>query len=67
MCPAIDNHNSCKIRAVILLLHTKNMSAEEIHPELCTAVYSQNEMNEGTVRQRCRMLKVGQTNIHDEK
>jgi hypothetical protein len=49
MCPAIDNPTSCEIRAVTHFLHTKNMSAEEIHHELCT-VYSQNVMSEGSVR-----------------
>jgi hypothetical protein len=34
------------------------MSATEIHRELC-AVYGQNIMSEGTVRQWCRMFKDG--------
>jgi hypothetical protein len=50
MCPAIDNPVSCEIRAVIRFLHAKNISAAEIHRELC-AVYSQNVMNDGNVRQ----------------
>jgi hypothetical protein len=50
MCPEIDNPTSCKIRAIIHFLHTKNMSAEEIHRELW-AVYGQNVMSEGNVRQ----------------
>jgi hypothetical protein len=29
------NPASCKIRAVIHFLHAKNISAAEIHPELC--------------------------------
>jgi hypothetical protein len=41
------------------------MSAAEIRPELCP-VYGQNVMTEGTVRQWCRMLKDGKTNVHDE-
>jgi hypothetical protein len=41
MCPVIDNLASCKISAVIHLLHAKSMNAAEIHHELC-AVYSQN-------------------------
>jgi hypothetical protein len=40
MSPAIDNPASCEIHAVIHLLHAENMSAAEIHCELC-AVYSQ--------------------------
>jgi hypothetical protein len=50
MYPAIDNPASCEIHAVIFFLHAKNMSAVEIHHELCM-VYSQNVMSEGTVRQ----------------
>jgi hypothetical protein len=51
MCPAIDNPTSCEIRAVIRFLHAKNKSAAEIYRELCAAVYGQNVMSEGTVRQ----------------
>jgi hypothetical protein len=51
MCPAIDNPASCEICTVIIrFLHAKDMSAVEIHCELCT-VYGQNVMSEGTVRQ----------------
>jgi transposase len=66
MCPVIDNPASCEIRAVICFPHTKNMSAAEIHHELCT-VYGQNVMSEGTVRQWCEMFKDGQTNVHEEE
>jgi hypothetical protein len=41
------------------------MSAEEIHCELC-AVYGQNVMSDGSVRQWCRILKDGRTNVHNE-
>jgi hypothetical protein len=51
MCPVIDNATSCEIHALIPLLHPKNMSAVEIHCELCAAVYDQNVMSEGNVRQ----------------
>jgi hypothetical protein len=50
MCPTIDNRASCEIHAVIRFLHTKNMSAAELHRELCV-VYGQNVMSEGTLRQ----------------
>jgi hypothetical protein len=66
MCPAIDNPASCKIRTRIHFLHGKNMSATEIHDELC-AVFSQNIIIEGFVRQWCRMFKDGRTNVHDEE
>jgi hypothetical protein len=39
----------------------KIMSSAEILRELC-AVYNQNEMNEGTVRQWCRKFKDGRAN-----
>jgi transposase len=65
MCPVIDKFTNCKICAVICFCHAKNMSAAEILCELC-AVYSQNVISEGTVRQWCRMFKDGRTNVHDE-
>jgi hypothetical protein len=64
MCPAIDNPTRCEIHAVIFFLHTKNMSTAEIHYELCS-VYGQIIMSERTVRQWCRMFKVGRTNVDD--
>jgi hypothetical protein len=58
MCPAIGNPTSCEIRVVVILfLHPKNTSAAEIRRELCPAVYDQNLMSEGTVRQRRRMFE----------
>jgi hypothetical protein len=50
MCPVIDNPASCEIRAVIRFLHAKNISAAEMHSELCV-VYGQNVMSEGSVSQ----------------
>jgi hypothetical protein len=50
MYPAADNPASHEIRAVIRFLHPKNMDVAEIHSQLC-AVYGQNVMREGTVRQ----------------
>jgi hypothetical protein len=64
--PAIDNPVSCEIRDIIHFLHAKNMSAAEIHCELC-AVYGQNVMSEGTVRLWCVMFKDGRTDIHNEE
>jgi hypothetical protein len=51
MCPAINNPAISEMRTVIRLLYAKNMSAAETHRELCAAVYGQNVMSEGTVRQ----------------
>jgi hypothetical protein len=45
MYPAISNPTIYEIDAVIHFLHIKNMSAAEIHHELC-AVCSQNVMIE---------------------
>jgi hypothetical protein len=59
--PVTDNPVSCEIRTVIRFLHAKNMSVAEIRRELC-AVYDQNLMSEGTVRQWCRMFKDGRPN-----
>jgi hypothetical protein len=67
MCPVIDNPASCEIHAVIHCLHAKNMSAAEIHRQLCAVVYGENVMSEGTVRQWCRMFKEGRTNVHGEE
>jgi hypothetical protein len=43
----------------------KNMSTAEIRRELFVAVYGQNVMSEGTLKQLCRMFKDGRTNVHD--
>jgi hypothetical protein len=67
MCPVIDSHDSCEIRAVMCFLPSKNMSAGEIRRELCEAVYGQNVMSEGTARQWCGMFKGGRTNVHDQE
>jgi hypothetical protein len=66
MCSVSDNPASCEIRSVICCLHTKIMSPVEIHHELC-AVYGQNIMSEGSVRQTCRMFEDGLTNVHNEE
>jgi hypothetical protein len=66
MCLAIDNPDSFKIWAVVCFLEAKNMSAAEIYCELYM-VYGQNVMNEGTVRQWCRMFDDGRTNGQDEE
>jgi hypothetical protein len=63
LCPAIDNPASCEIRTVIPFLHSKNINSVDINRELC-AVYGQNVISEGTVRQWCRMLKNGRKYVH---
>jgi hypothetical protein len=66
ICPTIDNPASFKMRAVIHFIHVKNMSAAHMYYELC-AVYRQNVMNEGTIRQWYGMFKNWPTDIHDEE
>jgi hypothetical protein len=51
MSPATDNPTSREICIVIRFLHVINMSATEIHRELCVTIYGQNVMSEGSVRQ----------------
>jgi hypothetical protein len=65
MCPVIDNPASCEIRDGIHFICAKNISAAEIHHELCV-VYTKNVMSEGTVRWWCRIFRDGRTNFHDE-
>jgi hypothetical protein len=65
MCTVIDNPTNCEICTVIHFLHAKNMDAAEIHHELCAAVYSQNVITGGTVRQCSKIGK--RTNVHDEE
>jgi hypothetical protein len=62
MCLAIDNPASFEIGAVIRFLHSKNMSAAEIHRELC-AVCGQ-KCNE---RRNSKTMVDGRINIHDEE
>jgi transposase len=67
MFPAIENPTSCEIRAaVIRFFHAKNMSSTEIYRH-SYAIYGQNVMSEGPVRQWNRMFKDGRTNVHDEE
>jgi hypothetical protein len=44
-----------------------NMSAAEIHHELCVAVYGQNAIGGGALKKWCRMFKDWLTNVHVEE
>jgi hypothetical protein len=55
LCPVINNPASCKIRSVVCFLPAKNMTAVEIHLELCM-IYGRNVMSEGNVKQWCRIF-----------
>jgi hypothetical protein len=67
MCPATDNLASCEIRAVIRLLHAKNMSTAEIRRELCATIYVQTAISKGIVKQRWRMFRDGRRDVGDEE
>jgi hypothetical protein len=58
MSPANDSPASCDICDVICFICGINMSAAEIHCELCVA-YGHDVIREGNVRQWCRMFKDG--------
>jgi hypothetical protein len=60
MCSAMVDPASCEIRTVIHCLYAKIVSVVEIQRELCSAVYGQNVMSEGTVRQCVECLKKGE-------
>jgi hypothetical protein len=66
MCPATDNPAGYEIRALFRFFHAKIMSAADIHREY-RAVYGQNIMSEGTVRQWCRVFKDERKNFLDEE
>jgi hypothetical protein len=66
ICPAIANPASCKIYAFTHLLHALNMSAMEIHHELCM-VYGQNVVSGRIVRKWCRKFKDDQTKVYDDE
>lgn len=66
MCPTINNSTSYEIHALIRFLHARNMSAAEIHRELCLA-YGWNVMSEETARQWCRMFRNEQKKFYSEE
>jgi transposase len=66
MCAAVSNPASCEVCAVIGYLHAKQMSAADIHCELCV-VYGPNIMSGRSVRQWCRMFRYGGTNVHNDE
>jgi hypothetical protein len=62
--PCKPSHNWSPIVCSCLLLRDLCV-LQLIFPP--SAVYGQNVMSEGTVRQWCRMFKDGRTNVHDEE
>jgi hypothetical protein len=67
ICPVTVKPARFEILAFLCFLHAKIMSAKEIRRESCLAVYGQNVISEGTVRQWCRMFKDRRTIVHDEE
>jgi hypothetical protein len=61
MCSAINNHANCEIHVVIRFFHTTNIV------NYSQAVYCQNVMSEGTVRQWYRVFKIGRNNVQGEE
>ncbi|UYV68539.1 hypothetical protein LAZ67_6000079 [Cordylochernes scorpioides] len=56
---------SCELRSVIRFLAAKNISAKDIHTQLCQ-VYGEVCMSSGMVRRWVREFKNGRTDDHDE-
>jgi hypothetical protein len=56
---------SCEVRAVIRFLHAAGQSAAEIHRRFCR-VYSENVMSDSCVRELCRKLEDGRTDVYEE-
>jgi hypothetical protein len=56
---------SCEVRAVNRFLHAEGQSAAEIHRRLCR-VYGGNVMSDSCVREWCRKLEDGRTDVHEE-
>ena len=62
--PLIASSANCEIRSVIRL-HAEGNSAAEIHRRLCH-VYGDGVMSDLSVREWCRKLKNGRSEVHDE-
>lgn len=61
----IESPAVCEMRSVIRFLTARNMSAADIHRQLCE-VYGVKAMSEGKVRKWVREFKDGRENVHDE-
>ncbi|GFV37211.1 HTH_48 domain-containing protein [Trichonephila clavipes] len=62
MFKTIDQPADCEIRSVIRFLTAKNVSAAEIHRQIC----GPNAMSSSKVRKWVRAFKDGRENVHDE-
>lgn len=65
MFKTINRPADCEIRSVIRFLTAKNISAAEIHRQICE-VYGPNAMSDSKVRKWVRAFNDGRENVHDE-
>jgi hypothetical protein len=61
----IATATSCEVSAVIHFLHTEGQSVDKINCQLCY-VYSDNVISDICVRELCRKLRDGSTDMHDK-
>ncbi|GBL94829.1 hypothetical protein AVEN_197513-1 [Araneus ventricosus] len=61
----IESPAPCEVRSVIRFLSARNLSAADIHRQICE-VYGATAMCEGKVRKWVRDFKAGRDNIHDD-
>jgi len=61
----IENPVACEMRSVIRLLSVKNMTAGEIHRQLCD-VYGEHAMSSSMVRRWARLFNEVRENVHDD-
>ena len=65
MAATIDAPAKCELRSVIRFLQAEGRTTAEINRRM-SKVYGENFMSDGSVRERCRKLKEGRTDVHDE-
>ncbi|GBO14370.1 hypothetical protein AVEN_18350-1 [Araneus ventricosus] len=61
----IESPAPCEVRSVIRFLSARNLSAADIHRQICE-IYGATAMCEGKVRKWVRDFKVSRDNAHDE-
>jgi hypothetical protein len=67
MCSAIDNLSSCEMCAVIQFIQTLTRVFRKSIVNYARALYGQNVMSEGTIRQWCGRFEVRPTNVPDKE
>ncbi|GBM40541.1 hypothetical protein AVEN_76946-1 [Araneus ventricosus] len=61
----IESPAPCEIRSVIRFLSARNLSAADIHRQICE-VYGATALRDGKVRKWVRDFKAGRDNVHDD-